>query len=176
MDVFEAIRVRRSIRRYKSRPVEKGKLERILEAGRLAPSTANKQPWHFVVVTDPSLIEALRVAHERDPFVKNTSEILTAPVVIVACADTSKAWIRRDGEEYWKVDVAIALQSMVLCATEEGLATCWIAAFDAEATRRVLKIPEEIKIVALTPLGYPDETREASDRRPLSKIVHYQHW
>ncbi len=78
MDVFEAIRVRRSIRRYKSRPVEKGKLERILEAGRLSPSAANKQLWHFIVVTDPSLIEALRVAHEHDPFVKNTSEIARA--------------------------------------------------------------------------------------------------
>ena len=176
MDVFEAIRVRRSIRRYKPIPVEKEKLERVLEAGRLAPSAANKQPWHFVIVTDQSTRETLRVAHERDPFFKNTSQILEAPVVIVACADPRTSWTRRDGEEYYKVDIAIALQNMILCATEEGLATCWIAAFNKEATRRVLKIPEEIKVVAMTPLGYPDETREASDRKLLSEIVHYEQW
>jgi nitroreductase len=176
MDVLEAIRVRRSARSYKSIPVEREKLERVLEAGRLAPSAANRQPWHFVVVSDPSVREELRVAHERDPFYKNTSLILKAPIVIVACADPARAWARRDGEEYWKVDIAIALQNMVLCATEEGLGTCWIAAFNDEATRRVLRIPEGIKIVAMTPLGYAAEMREATDRKPLGEILHHDHW
>jgi nitroreductase len=176
MDVFEAIRVRKSVRRYKSRPVEKEKLDRVLEAGRLAPSAANKQPWHFIVVTEPSVREELVVAHQRDQFFKSTSDILNAPVVIVACVDRKKAWVRRDGEEYWGVDVAIAMQNMVLCATEEGLGTCWIAAFSPEATRRVLGVPDDIKVVAMTSLGYPDESPVASDRRPMQEIVHYQRW
>ena len=176
MDVLEAIRVRRSTRSYMSKPVEKAKLERILEAGRLAPSASNKQPWHFIVVTDPSVRTALRVAHERDPFYKSTSHLLEAPVVIAACADPSKAWVRRDGEEYWKVDISIALQNMVLCATEEGLGTCWIAAFNEDATRRVLNVPDGIRIVALTPLGYPAESRAATDRKPLDEIVHNDRW
>ena len=176
MDVFEAIRVRKSIRKYKSRPVEKEKLERVLEAGRLAPSTANRQPWHFVVVTEPSVRDELVVAHQRDQFFKSTSHIMNAPVVIVACADRKKAWTRRDGEEYWGVDVAIAMQNMVLCATEEGLGTCWIAAFSPEATRKVLGIPDEIKVVAMTPLGYPADQPNPKVRKPLNELVRYEHW
>jgi len=117
MNVFEAIRASRSIQKYSSRPVEKENLDHVLEAGRLAPSAANRQPWHFIVVTDPSVREALRVSYEHDWFVN-------APVIIAACADPDSAWVRRDGEEYWKVDVAMALQNMVLCAAEEGLGTC----------------------------------------------------
>jgi len=170
MNVFEAIRARRSIQEYSSRPVEKENLDRVLEAGRPAPSAANRQPWHFIVVTDPSVREALRVSYEHDWFVN-------APFIIAACADPDSAWVRRDGEEYWKVDVAMALQNMVLCAAEEGLGTCWIAAFNEEAARRVLKIPEKTRVVALTPLGYPEEMEgEVSDRKKLSETAHYEHW
>lgn len=170
MNVFEAIRVRRSIRRYKPNAVEKEKLERVLEAGRLAPSATNRQPWHFVVITNPSVKEELRASYGQDWFVN-------APVIIAVCADSGSAWVRRDGEEYWKVDAAIAMQNMILCATEEGLGTCWIAAFKDEAARKTLKIPERIRIVAFTPVGYPDETKgEVTDRKPMNEIVHYEHW
>jgi nitroreductase len=170
MKVFDAISLRRSIRKYKSDPVEKGKLERILEAGRLSPSAVNKQPWHFIVVRDPSVRESLRASYGQSWFVN-------APLIIVVCADPSSAWVRRDGEEFWKVDAAIALQDMILCATEEGLGTCWIGAFSEEPARRVLKIPEKIRIAAMTPLGYADESKEpVSDRKPLKKITHYEYW
>jgi nitroreductase len=170
MKVFDAICLRRSIRKYKSDPVEKGKLERILEAGRLSPSAVNKQPWHFIVVRDPSVRESLRASYGQSWFVN-------APLIIVVCADPSSAWVRRDGEEFWKVDAAIALQDMILCATEEGLGTCWIGAFSEEPARRVLKIPEKIRIAAMTPLGYADESKEpVSDRKPLKKITHYEYW
>jgi nitroreductase len=170
MKVFDAICLRRSIRKYKSDPVEKGKLERILEAGRLSPSAVNKQPWHFIVVTDPSVRESLRASYGQSWFVN-------APLIIVVCADPSSAWVRRDGEEFWKVDATIALQDMILCATEEGLGTCWIGAFSEEPARRVLKIPEKIRIVAMTPLGYADESKEpVSDRKPLKEITHYEYW
>ena len=170
MKVFDAICLRRSIRKYKSDPVEKGKLERILEAGRLSPSAVNKQPWHFIVVRDPSVRESLRASYGQSWFVN-------APLIIVVCADPNSAWVRRDGEEFWKVDAAIALQDMILCATEEGLGTCWIGAFSEEPARRVLKIPEKIRIAAMTPLGYADESKEpVSDRKPLKKITHYEYW
>ena len=170
MKVFDAICFRRSIRKYKSDPVEKGKLERILEAGRLSPSAVNKQPWHFIVVRDPSVRESLRASYGQSWFVN-------APLIIVVCADPSSAWVRRDGEEFWKVDAAIALQDMILCATEEGLGTCWIGAFSEEPARRVLKIPEKIRIVAMTPLGYANESKEpVSDRKSLKEITHYEYW
>ena len=105
------------------------------------------------------------------------SWFVNAPLIIVVCADPSSAWVRRDGEEFWKVDAAIALQDMILCATEEGLGTCWIGAFSEEPARRVLKIPEKIRIAAMTPLGYADESKEpVSDRKPLKKITHYEYW
>jgi nitroreductase len=170
MNAFETIRSRRSIRRYKTDPVEEEKLQRILEAGRLSPSAVNKQPWHFIVVRDPSVRESLRASYGQNWFVN-------APLIIVVCADPSNAWVRRDGEEYWKVDATIALQDMILCATEEGLGTCWIGAFNEEPARRALKIPEKIRIVAMTPVGYADERKEpVSDRKPLNEMTHYEYW
>jgi len=170
LDVFEAIRFRRSIRRYKPKEVEKEKLMHILEAGRLAPSVANRQPWHFIVIKNPEIKERLRESYPKDWFV-------SAPVIIVACADPSKAQVRADGEEYWKVDVAIALQNMVLCAKEEGLGTCWVINFNEKATKEILGIPSDIRVVAMTPLGYPDEVKgEVNDRKPLEEILHFEHW
>ncbi len=170
LDVFEAISSRRSIRRYKSKKVGKKKLMRIIEAGRLAPSATNRQPWHFIVVTDPVIKKKLGESYPKDWFV-------SAPVIIVACADPSNAWVRADGEEYWKVDVAIAMQNMVLCAKEEGLGTCWIANFDEKIVKEVLGIPSGIRVVAMTPLGYPDEVKgKVHDRKPLEEILHFEHW
>ena len=170
MNVFEAVKTRRSIRRYKARPVEKEKLTKILEAARLSPSASNNQPWHFVAIADKETRESLFPAYNRDWFV-------TAPVIIVACATPSEAWSRQDGEEYWKVDVAIAMQNMVLVAHELGLGTCWIAAFKEEKVKEVLGIPEEMRLIAMTPLGYPAEEKEpVSERKPMEEIVHYDHW
>ena len=170
MNVFEAIRFRRSIRKFKPTPVEKEKIWRILEAGRLAPSAHNMQPWHFFVITEESAKKKLREAFNRDWFIN-------APIILVTCVDPDKAWVRSDGEEYWKVDAAIAIQNMVLCATEEGLGTCWIGAFDEKAAKNALGIPPNIRVVALTPLGYPDEKKEkVSNRKPLEEITHFNCW
>lgn len=170
MDVFEAVQTRRSIRNYESKPVEEDKLMKVLEAGRLSPSAANRQPWHFIVVRDEEMRRKLRAAYDADWFVN-------APVIIVVCVDPSAAWRRRDGEEFWKVDAAIALQSMVLCAWEEGLGTCWIGAFDERAVKDVLGIPQGIRVVAMTPLGYPAEKKgPVTQRKKLEEIVHYDGW
>ncbi|MEM3584667.1 MAG: nitroreductase family protein [Nitrososphaerales archaeon] len=170
MNVFDAIKLRRSIRRYKPKEVEKEKLMRIIEAGRLAPSATNSQPWHFIIVKNPEIKRKLGESYPKEWFVN-------APVIIVACADPSKAWVRGDGEEYWKVDVAIALQNMILCAVEEGLGTCWIANFNEKIVKEVLGIPQGIRVVAMTPLGYPNEVKgEVRDRKPLEEILHFEHW
>lgn len=170
MNVFDAIKIRRSIRKYKPNPIEKEKLISILEAARLAPSAKNMQPWHFIIVTNPEVKEKLRLAYNKEWFIK-------APIIIVACADPTKAWVRADGEEYWKVDVAIALQNLILKATEEGLGTCWIAAFNEKAVKEALNIPTHIRVVAMTPLGYPDEEKGfVTDRKSLEEIVHYEGW
>ena len=170
MGVFATIGKRRSIRLYEKKQVEEEKLDRILEAGRLAPSASNKQPWRFIVVTDDSAKEELRVAYDKEWFV-------SAPVIIVGCAVPEEAWARMDGQEYWMVDVAIAMQNMILTATELDLGTCWIADFDEKAVRKALKLPSNIQVVAMTPLGYPaGEKRPAKSRKPLTDIVHHECW
>ena len=164
------IRARRSIRNYLDKPVEDEKLLRILEAGRLSPSAVNLQPCSFVVIKDPVVKARLVKAYDRLWFNK-------VPVIIVVCADPGKAWRRRDGEEVWKIDAAIALQTMILAATAEGLGTCWICAFDEKKIREALGIPASIRVVAMTPLGYAAETKGAvSERKPLSDLVHRESW
>ena len=171
MEVFTIIGRRRSIRLYEKKPVEKEKLNRILEAGRLAPSASNKQPWRFIVVTDEKVKEKLRAAYDEEWFV-------SAPVIIVGCAVPEEAWVRMDGQEYWMVDVAIAMQNMILTATEIGLGTCWIADFtDEKGIQEALKLPSNIRVVAMTPLGYPAEEKSpVKNRKPLTEIVHREHW
>jgi len=170
MDVQTAVRVRRSIRKYQPTEVPEGKLLRVLEAGRLSPSAANRQPWHFILITKREMKEKLRAAYGASWFIE-------APAILVVCADPSKAWVRRDGEEYWKVDAAIAFQTMVLVATEEGLGTCWIGAFDEAAAKKALGIPDTVRVVVMTPLGFPAESKgEVRDRRPLNEVFHPEGW
>ncbi len=169
MDFYEVVRKRSSIRKYQDRPVEEGKLQRILEAARLAPSAANRQPWHFIVVKDPKVKEKLKAAYGREWF-------YTAPVIVCACGDPSAAWVRADGVSYLDVDVAIAMEHLILAAAAEGLGTCWIGAFDEQAAKRALGVPEHIKVVAMTPLGYPAEEKGEKRRKSLEEIVHYDRW
>ncbi|MCW4009495.1 MAG: nitroreductase family protein [Candidatus Bathyarchaeota archaeon] len=170
MDVFEAVKTRRSIRSYQDKPVEEEKLQNILEAGRLSPSAVNFQPCSVIVVKDPLVKERLSEAYSKAWFVK-------APVIIVVCAAPDKAWRRSDGEEFWKVDAAIALQSMVLAATAEGLGTCWICAFDEQKAKEALGIPAFMRVLAMTPLGYGAEVKgQVTERKPLTEVVHRDRW
>jgi nitroreductase len=170
LDVFEAVRTRRSIRAYQDKPVEKEKLTEVLEAGRLSPSAVNYQPWHFIAVTDKVARESLLPAYNHKWFVD-------APAIIVACALPENAWSRQDDEEYWKVDVSIALQSMILAARGLGLGTCWIGAFNEEEVKKALGIPKEVRVVAMTPLGYAAEQKgPVVDRKHLDEIVHSDRW
>lgn len=170
MDVYETITVRRSIRKYQTRPIEDDKVVRVLEAGRLSPSAANRQPWHFIVITDPQVRARMQAVYDREWFTE-------APIILVVCVDPRGAWVRRDGEPYWKVDAAIALQSMILQATAEGLGTCWIGAFDEAVAKQVLGIPRHIRVVAMTPLGYPDEAKgRVTNRKVIDDMLHNNKW
>jgi nitroreductase len=170
LNVFEAIRTRRSIRSYLNKPVEKEKLLRILEAVRLSPSAVNFQPWSFIVVTNSEAKQKLRAAYDKEWFI-------SAPVIIVACANPEDAWRKFDGEEYYKVDIAIAMQNLVLAAWEEGLGTCWVGAFREEEVKKALGIPQNVRVVVMTPLGYPAEEKgPVTNRKPLEEIIRYDRW
>jgi nitroreductase len=170
MNVFEAIQKRRSIRKYKSDSVESEKLTKVLEAARLAPSAGNRQPCHFVVVTSRIARESLKEAWVPD-------WVVNAPTVIVCCAVSKGIILRIVGRELWKVDGAIAMQNLVLTATELGLGTCWVASFIEKRLRKALGIPRGLRVVAITPIGYPDEEQGAvTDRKPLEAMVHYEKW
>jgi nitroreductase len=166
MDFYKAVESRLSIRSYKPDPVPDDVLNRILEAARLAPSAKNLQPWKFIVVRDPAVRAALVPACRGQAFVGD------APAVVCVCSVESEAWGNMGG--YWKsdiVDVAIAFEHLVLAAAAEGLGTCWIGAFLEAEVKKVLGIPNGVKPVALTPLGWPVKEAKPRPRKPLSEIV-----
>ncbi len=173
MSVCDVLRKRRSMRKYQSKQLEDEKMNTVLEAARLGPSANNQQPCHFVVVAKREIRESLRAAYNRDWFV-------SAPAIIVGCANPKEAWRRGGtfgGEEYWKVDLAIAMQNLILAATELGLGTCWVADFDENSVKKALNIPKDVRVVAMTPIGYPDEEKgPVTDRKPLESIVHHEKW
>ncbi len=171
MDIYQAIKARTSIRKYKDRGIEDDKLNRVLDAARLAPSGKNGQPWTYIVVTDPDIRKKLVPACKGQQFVGE------APVVIVACGDESSAYQKMGG--YWNslpVDIGISLEHLMLAATAEGLGTCWIGAFLEEDVKSILDIPEDIKVVAITPLGYPDREISPTPRKELREILMRNKW
>ncbi len=170
---YQILRSRRSVREYQDMPIAKDILERILETGRLAASAANCQPWDFIVMDqNHPKREELNQVFYKDGFLK-------APVVIAACAESEKAWVRSaDGANYAWVDVTIAVTEMILAATAEGIGTCWVASFDLEKARRILNIPKNIELVTLLTLGYPLEPLDIQEknRKPMSEILHTGEW
>ncbi|MFO7670006.1 MAG: nitroreductase family protein [Bacteroidales bacterium] len=160
---------RYSCRIYDARPVEEEKLNLVLEAGRVAPSAVNYQPWHFFVIRGEKELSRFHAVYHREWF-------RTAPCVIVICGDHSTSWKRKsDGKDLCDVDVAITTDHMTLQATELGLATCWICNFDPEITRELLGLPENMEPVVILPVGYPldevDPGRHTGKRKPLSETV-----
>jgi len=169
MDVFEAIKGRRSVREFKPDPVKDEDLKRILEAGRWAPSAGNCQPSEFVVVKDPSVKRRLATAALEQTF------IAEAPVVIVVCANiprTSRRYGKRGEDLYCIQDTAAATQNILLAAYSLGYGTCWIGAFDDDAVAEVIRVPPGVRPVAIIPLGRQAESPSPPPRRPLNEIVH----
>ena len=170
-DFLELAKNRYSCRKYDARPVEEEQLRLVLEAGGVAPSAVNFQPWHFYVIRGRENLQRLHPVYHREWF-------RTAPCVIVICADHSQSWKRKeDGKDHADVDVAITTDHMTLQATELGLATCWVCNFYVEKAREILQLPEYMEPVVILPVGYPlDSTnpqRHDEKRKPLAEIVTY---
>jgi len=169
MNIIDVIKTRRSIRKYSTQPIEDEKLNSILEAGRWAPSARNEQLWKFVVVKDKDKIKELYDSYG------GPAEFKKAPVTVVACG-LGPYGNMKCGQPRYTVDVSIAMSYMILEAYEQGLATCWLGSFEEEKIKGVLKIPEDVRIVAVTPLGYAAESPEARPRKTLEEIVCYNEY
>ena len=171
MDVMEAIRSRFSVRDYEDKAVEEEKLNSVLEAGRLAPSASNRQEWRYVVVRDRATRQKLMKAAKGQAFVAE------APVVIACCAETDEH-VMTCGQLCYPIDVAISVDHMTLKAVEEGLGTCWIGSFYEEDVKKILEIPDAIRVVELLTLGYPKypKVQGTKGRKKLSEIVMYEKW
>lgn len=166
MDIMEAIKTRRSIRRYKPTPVPEDLLKTVLNAARLAPSANNAQPWRIIVVRDEDIKVRLVAGAHGQKF------LAEAPVVLVACGVPDEAFPTVGGYMSSHVmDVSIALDHLTLAAHSIGLGTCWVAWFKEDKVREALGIPEDVRVVAMTPLGYPDESPERTPRRNLEELV-----
>lgn len=169
MEFSNLIQRRYSVRAYKPDPVEDDKLQGLLEAARLGPSAANRQALRFIVIHTEGREEELQRIYNRDWFVQ-------PPLVICACGIPSENWVRKDSKNYNDVDVAIAMDHLILAATDAGLGTCWIAAFDVNAAREVLHLPDHVEPIAFTPLGYPAVQPGPKKRKDLSELVRYERW
>ncbi|WP_371367692.1 NADH dehydrogenase [Sporomusa rhizae] len=171
MKFLDLVQKRKSVRQYKEQMVEDDALRVILEAGRLAPSAANAQPWYFIVVKDAGQKE--KIAEAYSPF--NLTHYKSAPVFIVICGDHQKSWHRSDdGKDHCDVDIAIAVDHMTLAAADLGLGTCWVCGFDPKKLSEALHLPQHVEPTAVLHVGYPatELTQGApKNRRPLEEVV-----
>jgi len=169
MDVFDAVLRRRSIRTYSDEPVPREKLDKILEAARVAPTARNSQPWHFIVVTDLEKRQAL----SKGMYAKFLTQ---SPVVIVALGD------KKASADWYAVDVSLAVENMILTAQAEGLGTCCVGSFDELDVRQIVKAPDNWEVIVMLTVGYPKEKLElrskllhlARPRKSLSEIASEQ--
>jgi len=171
MSIFDIMKSRRSVRKYKNDTIPDQVLTQVLEATRIAPSGKNLQPWKFIIVRKREKREKLAVASNNQSFVAQ------APVVIVACGFPDMCYQNQGSYmKSWPIDVSIALDHLMLMAREQGLGTCWIGAFKEDEVKRILSIPDEVRVVALTPLGYPDEEPRGRGRKKLGEIISYEEY
>lgn len=167
MNCFEVMKSRTSMRAYKPAAVETEKLEQILEAARLAPTACNLQPFKLLVITTAGREAELKKIYNKTWFTQ-------APVILGICSLPETAWSRKDNKNYADVDAAIVMEHIILAATELGLGTCWIGAFDPQAAKDVLSLEAGWEPVAFTPVGYPDAEPVHRPRKTLGDIVIYK--
>ena len=167
MEFSELVKNRYSVRAYDSIPVEEDKLKQILEVARLAPTGANRQSFQLIVIHTTGREDELRLIYDKPWFVQ-------APVIICACAITTLGQPFREGGSYR--DVAIVMDHLILAATNLGLGTCWIGAFDPNATRDILGLPEEAIPIVFATIGYSKDQPRPKKRKPVDELVRYEHW
>lgn len=181
ISLLDLMKSRRSVRAYRPEPIPKQDLMDILEAGRIAPSAQNRQPWRYIVFTDNA--EIRKLAKHTGLLGLSNFFIKDAPCVIIACAEMKKNR-RVNKKDYYLVDTAISFQQMILCAWEKGIGSCWMAAFSEKMLSRYLGIPKSWKIVAISPFGYPqdeeglygkllDRFSSGTAREPMDAVVQF---
>jgi nitroreductase len=169
MEVLPEILARRSIRAFTAQPLEKDQIERILEAGRLAPSAKNRQEWRFIVIQKKEVRQKMMEAAFSQEYVGQ------APVIMAVCT-TNIDYRMPNGQAAYPVDLAFAASHMVLQAVHEGLGTCCITTFDEQEVRELLTIPFSMRVVLLVLMGYADESPEPAPRKSLRQISARDHW
>lgn len=173
MNFLELVQTRRSLRSYLDKPVEWDKLSYILESARLAPSWKNMQCWRFIVVEDSVRRQALAQSMEESN--PGRKALMGAPLVIVLCAvpSESEVW---EGKDFMMLDAGLAMEHLLLAATEQGLGTCWQGLFSEEKAREALNVPANVRVVGMTPLGYAAEERRPRPRKSKAEIVFHEKW
>ncbi|MCB2221691.1 MAG: nitroreductase family protein [Bacteroidetes bacterium] len=170
MSFLDLAKSRFSVRKYKSDPVSEEDLRYVLEAGRIAPSAVNYQPWKFLVIRDKKNLALVHTLYHREWF-------RSAPIVIILVADHSQSWKRTEGKDHADIDIAIAADHMTLAATDRGLGTCWVCNFDRDKTIRAFNLPDHLEPVVFLPLGFPNQKTEANrhetKRKSLDEITEW---
>jgi nitroreductase len=169
MDFSQLIAKRYSVRAYKPDPIDDDKLLAVLNAARLAPTASNRQPFQIIVAHTKGREEEFLSIYQRDWFIQ-------PPLVLCVCGFPGAAWVRKDSKQYLGVDMGIVMDHIVLAATDLGLGTCMIAAFDEQNARKVLSIPDDAEPILFTPLGYPADAQGIKNRKELDELVRYEHW
>lgn len=171
MEFSNIIRSRYSVREYTDIPVQKDVLLQVLEAGRMAPSAVNYQPWRFIAITKPEQITKAHEAYHRSWFqkVKNC---------IIVCGDHNEGWKRKsDGKDHTDIDIAIAVDHMTLQAADLGLGTCWICNFDPDILKENFNLPENLEPIVIIAIGYPaSQEVPAKNRKEMDKIVFWERY
>jgi nitroreductase len=169
VDVFEAVKGRRSIRAFRRDDVSLQDVKKLIDAATWAPSAGNTQPWEFVIIRKPDSKKRIAAAAWEQSFIEE------APVVIVVCANENRSSQRygdRGRTLYCLQDTAAAIQNIHLAAYSLGLGTCWVGAFKEEEVRQIVKVPQGIRPVSIIPVGYPARSASLRSRRPMNEVVH----
>ncbi len=168
MDFLEIIKSRKSVRKFKKGEISKEKIEEILKCAISAPSAGNLQPWIFIVVEDNKIKQELASAALNQKFIAEAS------VVIVACAniETTTSWYGERGNLYYAQDVAAAVENILIAAHALGLGACWVGAFYENEVSKILNLPENIRPLAIVPIGYPEEKAVKPERKPLMEVAY----
>lgn len=169
MELLDIIKSRKSVRSFQKKKIDRKLMLEILEAGRLAPSACNYQPWQFIVVDEPGVLRQIREAYPRDWFAG-------APQIIVICGNKKESWKRPvDAKDHCDIDVAIATDHITLMAASKGLGTCWVCNFNPEKVSEALQLPENLEPMILLPIGYPLDTLtiEEKKRKNPDEVIAY---
>ena len=171
MSVLDLIKARVSVRKYKEDQVPENVFLQVMQAARHAPSGKNLQPWKFIIVKDKEKRIKLAEASRRQSFMAK------APITIVACGYPDNCY-QYQGHymKSWPIGVTCAIDYLMLMAQDLGLGTCWIGAFEEKTVKSILNVPENVRVLALTPLGYPDAEARPRGRKPLDEIISYENY